>query len=316
MPGRWTRLRTTVLQNKGLKLVALLLAIVSWYSIRKATSIEKWLKDVPLKIEVDEGWAILDSTANSVDVLFRGSQQDILALSAELAEVEVNMHGKAYRADTEVQLKPKDVRALGGARAVEIRPANLVLSLDQEGEDQVPVKVNVAAEPPVGYEVEKVICTPASVTIYGPRQRIKEIGSVETAPLDLQGRVRSFELRMPVLPPSDRWVARIEPADVKVSVTLVERSSKKVFEDLRIGALISPEWTEKVRIWPAKVKAVLSGRADLVEGLQKEDIRAYVDCAGLKPTTSYDLPVRIDAPPGIGLSEITPPTVEVELGDL
>ena len=317
MSARPSRIKDAVTQNKGLKLLSLVLAGVAWYGIHKVISFESVIRDVPLKIMVDEGWAILDRSVNSVDILFAGSQGAIRSLDSEHIEVEVDIRGEPRGGSIVVPLLNKKVHGvLGGARAVQVRPSEVTLSLDQEGDDQVPVKVDIVAEPPVGYEVEKVVATPASVKIFGPLQRLKEVDVLRTAPLDLKGRARSFEIRMPVTPPSERWVARIEPDSVLVNVTLVERGTTKDLEDVRVHALVDAELGPSLRVWPNKVHVVLSGRSDLVENAKREDLRAYVDCTQLEATANYTLPVRIDAPPGVTVKSIEPPTLEVELGEL
>jgi YbbR domain-containing protein len=317
MPASSGKFREAITRNKGLKLVALVLAGAAWYAIHKTISFEVVIKDVPLKILVDDGWAILDRSVHSVDVLFAGSQGAIRSLDSEHLDVEVDVRGQPRGGSTTVPLLNKQVRGvLGGARAIQVRPPVLTLSLDQEGDAQVPVKVNISAEPPVGYEVEKVVPVPASAKIFGPLQRLKEVDVLRTAPIDLKGRVRSFELRVPVVPPSERWVARIEPDSVLVNVTLAERGTTKEIKDVKVHALVDSELGPSLRIWPNKVEVVLSGRSDLIEGVQRDDLRAYVDCTQLGVTAKYALPVRIDTPPGVLVDSITPPTLEVEVGEL
>jgi len=316
MPGRISKLRASLLNNKGLKLIALVLAVVCWYAIRRATSIEEWIYDVPLNIQLDEGWAILERSANTVDVKFQGSQQNIMALDRDRTEVQVDIRSRPLKSATRVELEPKHVRALGGARPVLIRPTEIELTLDQEGEVQVPVKVETTGEPPVGYELERAICAPASVTVYGPRQRLKDIESLRTAPVDLAGRTRSFKARLPVQAPSDLWVSRIEPDAVSAEVTIVERSAEKSLEGVRVHALVDAGLGPNVRVTPGKVHIVLSGRSEILDTLRNEDVRAYVDCVGLDSSVSYELPVRVDVPHGLKVVSTEPSTIDVEMGEL
>ncbi len=317
MPRKFGKVAETLLKNKGIKLVALVLAITSWYAIRRVISHEKVVRDVPVNILLDEGWAVLDRSANSVDVLFGGSQGAIASLHSDDIRVVADMRGEASGGSVVVPLTPKHVQgALGGVRAMQVRPAEITLSLDQEGYNQLPVKAQIVSEPPVGYEVGKVVTTPASARLYGSLQRIREVDALQTEPIDLKGRVTSFEVRTPIASPSERWVARIEPDSALVNVTLVERSTSKTLKDVRVSALLSPELGPRVRIRPNKVDLVLSGRAELVEALEKEDLRAYVDCTDLGPSGNYTLPVRLHAVDGISATTIEPDAVSVEVGEL
>lgn len=314
--GKRETIRNLFLRNKELKLVSLLLATISWYAIRRAISFEAVLRDVPLRMEVDEGWAVLESSAQSVDVVFVGSQDSLRNLDPEKTAVRVDLKGKTAEGSIDVTLRPRDVKALGSARAVGINPSVVELSLDREGEVKVPVKAELAGELPVGFEIEKSVCTPATVLVFGPSSKIKEVQSVISAPIDLGGRTRSFQTRVPLRLPSDRVIGRIEPDSAVVDVTLVERSATRDLQDVRVNALISPDLGPAVRIWPNKVNLVLSGRSDLINSVQRSDIHAYIDCSDLEPAASYDLPVRVYAPAGIKVISVAPDTAEVEVGKL
>jgi YbbR domain-containing protein len=314
MGKRWHRIREAILNNKKLKLVALVLAIVAWFAIQQVIKFENTVTDVPLTIQVDKGWAIMDQTVSTVDVLFRGSQETIRTLTRDRCEVVVDIRGRPLQTVSTVKLEPKYARAPGGARAILIQPERVALTLDQEGDKQVGVTADLVGIAPAGFEVEKVVITPASVLLHGPQQRLREIDSVRTAPIELEGRSRSFKLRASLVPPSDRWVARMEPVSVVVDVSITERSSEKEIKDARVSTLISPELTPRVKLTPSRVDLVLSGRPDLIDELQKEDVRAYVDCLRLEPSTIYDLPVRVHTVPGLSVKSINPATIKVEMG--
>jgi YbbR domain-containing protein len=302
-----------VLANKGVKLLSLLLAVIAWYTIQEAIRFETVLEDVPLQVKVDEGWAVLDQSAATVDILFRGSQDAIRGLSRDRVSVTVDVSGRKTATTLTLGLDPRLVRAVAGVRALEIRPPQLTLSLDQEGDRLVPVKVEIAGSPPAGHEVDKVECDPASVLVLGPRQRLREIEVVQTAPIDLEGRVRSFQLTSSLIPPSDRWVARMEPARVKVSVSLLERAATREFDEVRVFVLANPDLGPSLRLSADRVKVVLTGPPDVMDALQKADIRAYVDSIGLAPAARQDLPVRVHAPAGVSVTSVQPPTVSVLL---
>ena len=74
------------------------------------------------------------------------------------------------------------------------------------------MKADLQGVVPEGYEVDTITCTPASVLMQGPRQRLDEIESVRTAPIDLEDRIRSFKkLKMAVVSPGENWVGRVNP---------------------------------------------------------------------------------------------------------
>lgn len=317
MASRWSSVREAVLHNKGKKIVALFLALVTWYAIQAAISFETVISDVPLVVEADPGWAVLDRSARTVDILFRGPQEEIRYLDGEQVKVELDIRGKTFEGSAVFKVTARNVKAPGTVRPVLIRPDEITLKLDREMEKQVPVKADLQGVPPEGYEVEKWVAAPASVTVHGPRQRLDEIDAVRTRPIDLEGRSRSFKkLKVPVTPPGEAWVARIAPSNVMVEITIVERSATKDVGPLAVDVLVPPGPRLKVQVRPEDVTVTVRGRAELLKGLAGDDVRAYVDCGDLEAGSSYDLPVRVQLPSGVGAVGIEPPTVKVTIEEL
>lgn len=317
MASKLQRLMQIVSYNKGLKAASLVLAFVTWYAIRSAINFETVVSDIPLTIQVNPGWAILDRSAKTVDVLFRGSQEDIRYLNRDQISVEADIRGKPFAGALSVKLRPKNVQAPGAVRAVVIWPDEITLKLDQEGEKQVPVKVELQGTVPEGYEVDSVTCTPASVLLQGPRKRLGEIESVRTAAVDLEDRVRSFKkLKMPVVTPGENWVGRVSPSNVVVEVTIVERSATKEIQELPVRVLVSPGVGPKLDIWPVKVNVTLKGLAESLKNLKPEEVQASVDCSALEAGASYELPVKVHASAGVTAIRVEPPTVKITVGDL
>ncbi len=303
--------------HAGWKLLSLLLAIVTWYAIQAVISFEAVVTDIPLNIRVKEGWAILDRSATAVDVRFRGSQDDIRFLSKDQVRVDVNIEGQPFQDSLAVKLLPSNIHAPGAVRPIMIRPDEVVLKLDQEGEKEVPVKVDFQGMPPEGVEVSQSICTPATITLMGPRQRLGEIKAVFTAAIDLEGRSRSFKkMNVPLVAPSETWMAHMKPDNVTVDVTMGEPAASKEVEDLPIQTLVPAGSNPRLNIEPKSVRAEIKGRAELLNTLRPEDVRAYVDCSALQKGSSYDVPVLIQLPLGLNASKIEPPTVKITVVSL
>lgn len=317
MASKLQRLRHILLYNKGLKAASLVLAFVTWYAIRSVINFETVVSDIPIKVQVNPGWAILDRSAQTVDVLFRGSQEDIRYLNRDQITVEADIRGKPSVGALNVKLQPKNVKAPGAVRAVVIWPDEITLKLDQEGEKQVPVKADLQGAVPEGYEVDTVTCSPASVLLQGPRQRLEEIESVRTVAVDLDDRVRSFKkLKMMVVSPGENWVGRVSPSNVVVEITIAERSATQEIQEVPVRMLVSPGVGPKLEIWPVKVNVELKGLADSLKNLNPEEVQAIVDCSALQAGASYDLPVRVHSSGGMTAIRVEPPTVKVTVGEL
>lgn len=299
--------------NRNLKLVALLLAALSWYAIREFTSFTTVVRQVHVEVLVGEGWAVFDRSVEAIDVVCRGSQSDIRYLTRDQLKVTVDLRGKSHPGTETIAFKPKDISVPGGARAISTDPADITLTLDREGDRMVRVRADIVGTPPEGYEVAEVTCTPSEVRLQGPQGRLAELQEIKTAAIDLEGRVRSFSLTRAVQPPSELWSTRVEPDRTRVDVRIVERSSTLDVPDIAVKLLVWPN-TPPIRFLDPnpRVKVSVRGRADAIHALSATNMTPLVDCTVLKSGEIQDLPIRVYAPAGVEILAQEPSHLRVE----
>jgi len=302
------------LDNKGAKILAFVVACVSWYAIQEIISFEKPLADIPIDVEVEEeGWAVLEKSPQTVSVIFRGPEETIWDMDRK--NIRVRLKIKASEAQ-EVELVPIQLNTIAtprGVRAVMVDPGYVRLRLDQEGQTNVPVKATTINELPQGFEVEELICKPATVNLYGPRQRLDSTDILRTHAIDLESRFQTFTKRVTVAPPSESWGARVEPDVVEVTVKIVERSATREVKGVAVKAMLGGDIPESIQLFPAKVDLVLEGRSETLESFDPSTIQAYVDCSGLAAGATYDLPIKAQLGQGLHVQSMLPRTVEVRL---
>ncbi|MCS6770914.1 MAG: CdaR family protein [Kiritimatiellae bacterium] len=303
-----------VRNNWRLKLISVALAVFAWYAVREFTSYTSVVREVRVNVLLDEGWAVLDRSVEDVDVLCRGSQSDIRYLTRDQVRVEVDLRGRSVPGAIEVPLRPQNVKISGGARAVSVEPPELTLTLDREGERVVRVRPDIVGNPPEGFELAEITATPAEVRLQGPQGRLAAVSEVRTAPIDLEGRLKSFSLTRTILPPSELWSARVDPDRARVDVRIVERSSAAELSGIPIRLLVPPG-TPQIRIIDGRdqVKLTIRGRADAVRQLTTTNVTAFVDCSGLEPGRAAELPVLVNAPAGVEIVNREPSHITVQL---
>lgn len=98
---------------------------------------------------------------------------------------------------------PADIRMV---RAI---PAQIRLSFERRVHADVPVKVHFAAPPPEGYHVVGEEIHPSVLKIVGPESRVKQIGYVETDPIDLSRSIgkAQFQVQTFLRDPQVRFVS-------------------------------------------------------------------------------------------------------------
>jgi len=300
-----------VRRNPRERLLALLLSVIVWYAIREATSFEATIEDVPIEILRDEGLAVLDQNEFSTDVRFSGSRTDIRELTRNQARVVVDVRGRAKEGPLTVAIGPGNVAAPRGARPVYVRLDRVSFSLDRETEKVLPVKVDLQGALPPGVEVDRVVCTPAVVTLRGPSSRLRDVENVRTLPIDMEGRQQSFKVRRSLLAPGAPGETRVEPDRVQVEIELTERSVLRTVERVDVAVLTGVGRPCVAAVLPPQVSVTLQGRAALLDELRAEGIRAFVDAGGVTGRGAYELRVQAFTTAPARVVSVEPASVSV-----
>jgi len=299
----------TMTRNWMLKLLCLVLAFAVWQGVRESNSHEMVVADVPLVVTAGDGHAVLEQSSDVVSIRFRGSREDISYISRDQVSLEIDLSGRSDRLRQTVKLLPRYVKMPSRAHAVHFYPSEITVTIDREVERLLPVKAAFEGTLPEGVQLEKAVCEPASVRVRGAEQRLRDLEQVRTVPIHLDGRYNSFKTHVAVAANGQPWTA--EPERVSVQMELVERVSTRRIEKKQVRPLLASDDTRVVKIRPEKVDIVLRGSPQRIENLNTRDIYAYVDCTELTESAEYEVPVRIDVPPGIQVEKIEPPIVQV-----
>ena len=302
--------------SKGLRLVSAGAAVVVWYAIRAVTSNSTIVTDIPLTIQPPPDWSVVDVSARTINVAFLGTRDDLRYLNRELIKATLDARGHADNVAFTVALGPANINAPGSARIDFIRPAAITVRLDREITKQVPVKVETQNLLPDGYEIEKTVVTPATVELSGPAQRLADLESISTVPVDLDGRIRSINKRRLALVPGESMAGvQLDPPAVTLDLTIIERSVSAVFPDMPLLPLVPPGRAVRVEIEPEVATLTVKGRPELMKALAAEDLRLFVDAAEIAGSGPAKLDIRAVLPNGIALVRTEPATATVRLKD-
>ncbi|MEI7880022.1 MAG: CdaR family protein [bacterium] len=293
MANKHSLIRNLLVNNKRLKALSFLLATLTWYIIQDAISFEIEIPGVRLEVQVQDGMAILNQSASTVDVTFRGSQDDIQRLDPRRVQAVVELTRESAELAHEIILKPGMIKGVRGVRTVAIHPSRILVKLDRQAEKRVPVKGRTLGSPLFG-QVEAVTCEPSTVLLLGPAQKLKTTECVYTQPVDVDGRVESFVRRTAVQAPGDNWVAHMEPSDVQVKITISSKSAGQFWKNIPVSAVVESGSALVVDLDPLTVDVIATGRIEPPPPGEKFQVRAFADCIGLTVPGVYTVPVHVN----------------------
>ncbi|MDH3981702.1 MAG: CdaR family protein [Kiritimatiellaceae bacterium] len=307
--GFWSQLNT----DKWLILFCIVLAFIGWQGIRKNIGFELTVSNIIVDIDVPEGWAVWEKSVNRVNIEFNGSREDIRYLNSEQLKVVIPVPDPKYGEELTIELSEKYLRNPTGAKVKDFSPSEIVLRLDQETERKLPIKATFDGELPEGLEIERIVCTPASVRVSGARQVLEGMENIHTEPILLKDRQSSFKESIPVaLPEASRMV--VDPNWVSVEFFLEAHTSTETFEKIPVRTMCSPGDLRNISVSPQTISVTVSGQQQRIEQIRTTDVFAYVSCYDLLESTAYDMPVVIDLPEGLQLVKTDPSVVHIEIG--
>ena len=124
-------MRQWLASEAGLKIVALVLAMFTWFFVKAVTSDSRTVEGVPLEIKVRPGLTVSETSVKTLNVTVRGTTEDLrLASRNELfAVIDLSYEEKAGNVQTAI--KPEAIRHPRRVQVVAIEPTNVVVRIEK-----------------------------------------------------------------------------------------------------------------------------------------------------------------------------------------
>lgn len=186
--------------NAGLKIISLVLAMFTWIFVQRITSDSRTIEGVPLEVRTKPGLAILQTNASTVNVVVRGTREDVRQVSRQDLSAVVDLTRDERRGLIVVKLMPRVVRHSRRVQVTEIDPPEILVNLDEMVTRELPVEPQFAGELASGLAIERVVTKPDLIEVKGPKALLDRISKVTTLPIDVTGRHTSFRERVELTP--------------------------------------------------------------------------------------------------------------------
>jgi len=298
--------------NLGLKLVALLLAIGFWFYVVGEESIEI-ARTVPLKIQTpNEKISIVKSSASFLEVTFQAPRHMLSVISSSNIWADHEVSEAQRSGDYSFNVSARDIALPSPEiRIVKIFPSFVTVTLDEVIIKKLPIKVDLVGEPAYGYRVDKesIELNPNAVMVEGPKAILEKMDAINTEPVQLVGRIRSFNRKVQV-----REVSEVKPLGdglTEIQIPVKAEFAEKELEDLPVKPLGIPSTGYYVKLASNSVSVVLKGPRALLDQLELKDILAFVDVDDFK-AGAHEVPVQFILPPDLALKD-DPPIVLIQV---
>lgn len=299
-------------KDPGLKIISLILAIGLWYYALGEEGIEV-TRAIPLNIELkSEQMSILKKSAQSVNVTMVAPRSSLSQMTLEVITAR-HIIGPDVKTAGEYsfRLQPGEIKLPSPyIRVTQIAPEVVRVTLDELILKKLEIRADFSGDPAFGYKVnkEELQLDPNAIMLEGPKGELEKLDYVQTQPIDLVGRIRSFRRTVGLNHPSN--VRPLGEALVDVFVPIQEEFEEKTLENVSVKILRDPDSQRLVELNPPIITFTVKGSKRLLEKLAPENTMAYLDTSRLEPG-EHDLPVEVVLPEGVSLKN--PETVRVHV---
>ncbi|HKM47263.1 MAG TPA: CdaR family protein [Terriglobales bacterium] len=222
MPGSVKRV---FVQNIGLKVVSLLLAVGLWLVVAHDPPAEVEMKvplefrNLPYDLEIDS------ASFTEAQIRIRGPERVIHRLQAGDVHAEIDL-ASVRPGERTFDLTGRQVHVPQDVEVVQIIPGQFHLSFDNREARVVEVQPRVTGKFASGMRVAKVIADPPNVTIAGPRRRVEAVETATTDPVDVSGTMTQATFVTQAYVP-DPLIQVVHPTPIRVTVIMETAGDEK-----------------------------------------------------------------------------------------
>jgi YbbR domain-containing protein len=299
-------LRHTRIENKGLKALSLLLAILLFIVSRQPV-IDLRLADVPIEYRgLSPGVKIVGDTEQTVSLRLSGPRDIVRSLTPSQLLVVADLSGKEP-GERIVQLKVDESSLPDNVKVTQIEPASIRIKLEPNVTRRLRVEAHLTGSVADGREFYGAELNPGEVEIEGPQSIVNKMDRVLTEAVSLDRRGADFQTSVEVELPQDSLRVKT-PGPIELSVKIGEERLSRSFT----GA--SVQWVDKGatgRLLTKTVRLEVYGPKSAVEALRPDDLRVEVKTANLPPDVTVLTP-QVRLPANIEIRKIIPEEVKVK----
>lgn len=289
--------RDYVLENTGLKVLALLITGVLWLSIASRPVSEVALNGVPIEFHNLQESPLLavskypSSLFARVDLegprdIVESLRAGQLTAIADMTLVEPGI--RVIDLEIDPKMLPANVKVKG------IEPRRITVTVEPVVTKDVTVTARLEGEPPQGFQVIDSQIVPPTVKIAGAESQMREITQVFTETVRVSDKTEPFSGQVAIdIGSPNLNISGNSGGKVMLIVNIGEIRKERVIDKVPVTLIGAPP---RVRMLPAFVKVTLYGPRSRVDAIDVGDLSAAIDYA---PGSRVYTP-RVTLPPGLG----------------
>lgn len=306
--------RDYVVENTGLKVLALLITAVLWLSIASRPVNRVTLRDVPIEFGNLPSPSLIVSKKDALvaQVSVEGPRDAIDALRsgevvvvADMSDVEPGVRV--------IRLKLDTGRLPSSVKVREVEPRTIGVTVERVIEKEVPIKPRFDGPPPDGFELIGWQIMPHSVRVSGAESQMRDVAELSTETVSLARRTESFTIDPVAIYKGALNLNIIDEGgtDVRLNVTIGEVRKERVLDKVPVALFGAPSRVGPV---PRLVKVRLFGAASAIDAMTAADVSVAIEYDQPSPRPGQFTP-RVTIAPSyselVTVRSVEPATVRI-----
>ncbi len=282
-----------------IKLLALTIAFAIWFYADSRLKEDVVLREVPVNIEVPDGYRLIYQSASRVWLHLSGPQhlmkkrqeearENYLRFTVRLSSADIPNGPVQRDVDPEWLNVPEPEFLRMNVAAM--HPRRIELFASPVVRRTLPVEPTFLGRPPEGYEIVSHNVTPSRVTVEGPSAVLERMESVKTVPIPVWDARESFGEYQPLQnehefdlnDESVRVSYEVSQSQVTVNVSINVEYTQVELEDVPLKLLQPKGFPYHAEIDESRITVLLSGLPTAVDNVTTADVTAYVDLSDLE----------------------------------
>ncbi|MDO4581334.1 MAG: CdaR family protein [Bacillota bacterium] len=253
----------------------------------------------------DENSTILDPVITPSLVTVGGAEEYLSIIGSVFVHADIGGITTNYNQNLAVEIE--DTEGNDITQHFVISPSSVQVMIPviyAQPEKALAVSVPLTGETAEGYQVSRVVVEPATVRAFGAVAALNALYYLETEPVDISGLSANHTVTVRVLPPAG---IEVDTATVTVVVQVQATATQ---EYSSVIELLNADETLSYNLSDSQCVITVSGPAEEIAALNEDDIRVYVDVAGLgegehlltvEATTSGNIELQLAVPAQVTL---------------
>ena len=209
--------RKLFLENWGIKLISLGLALTLWFNITSKGKLEIALT-VPLELKnIPAGMAVVGDVPGYLEVRLQGQERVLRDISTDKEVSGALDLSLAKGGENTVRVSPDDITRPSGITVTHLSPYEIKVRLEPILRKSVRLTPVLHGLPAPGYRVADTVAKPSRIVIEGPAGVVKPLATLQTMPIDIKGATNDISVK----PKFDYAGKPIKLLDKDVSVRII-----------------------------------------------------------------------------------------------